>query len=526
MGCGHSHILAKVVIMTNTPKASEFHAEILRLLGFDKQTPIQESSIPILAKGQSLFALAPTGSGKTLAFLIPLMQQLNSELQETQLLILAPTRELGAQISQVAEKVAKCLLASSSTCTRSLTIRTAFGGQRVENQKLEIEKKPHVVIATPGRAMDLINRETLKIDTLNAIVLDEADLMLAMGFEEQIVSICEHLPRHVQTALFSATEAELQSSLQERLTRASTRVDVRDNENSVLEGCNPAAKNNSLHQYIVAQTHQDKNDILVAFLQANEQSINNGIIFCQTRAGATSLCEHLRSLGFSTEELSGSLGQIERSTIMRRFKARGVKYLIATNIASRGIDIHDLSIVINYDLPSTPDEYIHRSGRSGRAGKTGRTLSLCLASAESFFRDIMDKNSIIPQKRHLKTLKPETDVEAQATPTKETETQTAPPTEAKTEIQTLVRFVKIHLNRGKSSKLRAGDVLGALVKEAGLLGEDVGSIFIFDHFTHVEVNIKKVKEVMQKISAAKIKNMTIKATEARELTSAKGKNSR
>jgi ATP-independent RNA helicase DbpA len=475
----------------------------LAKLGFAEPTPIQLVAIPVLEEGKSLFALAPTGSGKTLAFLIPLMKKIDCSQCRTQLLVLTPTRELGSQIAQVAEKVAKVLGVAGG---RGITVRTAFGGQKIEVQKQEMERQPDVVVATPGRALDLLQREYLKIDGLVAFVLDEADLMLGMGFEEQIADVCDFLPHRVQTALFSATEAELQTRLQNRLAHRAERVDVRVGRNDNTSQQEPRdGGGGNRHEYILVENHAAKNKHLTDFLKANDGAIASGVIFCQTRAGAAELCAHLRTSGFQAEELSGGLGQIERSTIMRRFKAKGVKYLIATNIAARGIDVSELSIVINYDLPSTPDEYIHRSGRSGRAGKTGWTMSLCLRNAREFFFDILGKNAIRPKQFVQSEV-------SESVALSEAQIDDALPA---------ARFSKIHINKGKSSKIRPGDIVGVLVKQMGLSAGDVGNIYIFDHFTHVEVNADLATGVIEQLSVSKIKGMAVKASEARELVSAR-----
>jgi ATP-independent RNA helicase DbpA len=481
------------------------YADILGKLGFEKETDVQEAAIPVLAGGKSLFALAPTGSGKTLAFLIPLMQKIDCALTATQILVLTPTRELGVQISQVAERLARLLNESS---TRGVTVRNAFGGQKIEGQIVEIQRRPHLVVATPGRALDLLNREVLSLQELKAFVLDEADLMLGMGFEEQVKKICDSLPNRVQTALFSATEAELQTTLHNRLAHRAVRIDVRGGEKresgaAVEDGASPETRQD-LHQILVVPSHQEKQNSLNDFLRENESRIASGVVFCQTRAGASTVCENLRSAGFLAEELSGGLGQIERATILRRFKARGVKYLVATNIAARGIDILDLSIVVNFDLPSTPDEYVHRSGRSGRAGKSGWTVSLSPRSSLEFLTDILQKKSL--QAELIEVGAPSGEVNGVAGQRQNTP---KPPESG---------FSRIHINRGKSSKIRPGDILGTLVKICGLQADEVGNIYIFDHFSHVEVSSLKSREVISKLCETPIKGMSVKAQDARELS--------
>jgi ATP-independent RNA helicase DbpA len=488
-------------------------------MGFSAPTPIQVEAMPLLDEGKSIFALAPTGSGKTLAFLWPLMQKIDSFSAATQLLILAPTRELGTQIAQVAEKVAKILgeageklenVEKAEKSQKGITVRKAFGGQKIEAQRQEMGRNPHVVVATPGRALDLLRREQMKINALRAFVLDEADLMLGMGFEEQIADVCDFLPGKIQTALFSATEASLQTRLQNRLAHRAVRVDVRGD---VVQSSHASrlGKVEARHEFILVENHASKNKALAEFLRENDSIIQSGVVFCQTRAGATEVCERMRKNGFAAEELSGGLGQVERSTIMRRFKAKGVKYLIATNIAARGIDVSELSIVINYDLPSTPDEYTHRSGRSGRAGHVGWTLSLCLRNAQDFYFDIMQKNSIRARPFAQNVQQGAAEVDLASANVATSEEVLAP------------QFSKIYINKGKSSKIRPGDIVGTLVKQMGLSPHDVGNIFIFDHFTHVEVNESLSTKIIEELPSFKIKGLAVKVSEAKELVAARSR---
>ncbi|MEN9811098.1 MAG: hypothetical protein RLZZ488_2665 [Pseudomonadota bacterium] len=476
-----------------TCNESQIHS-VLTEMGFTESTPIQSAAIPVLSAGHSVLALSPTGSGKTLAFLIPLMERLDAEVCETQLLILAPTRELGSQIAQVATKVATIL---PQTGERSIQIRTVFGGQKAETQKAEILKNPAVVVATPGRALELIEQDVLKTSGLRSIVLDEADVMVGMGFEAQVKSICDHLPNKIQAALFSATESEGQSRLQNRLVHRGQRIDVRPVAQGPLKSLESATAIVK-HEKIILKGGQDRLSALGDLLRQIGHPELSGIIFCQTRETVQRVTEFLQEAGISAVGLSGELGQIERSTMMRRFKSGGVQYLVATNLASRGIDVCDLSVVINYELPSTQQEYLHRSGRSGRAGKSGWTLNLCTPQSANFLQDILNGTDIKLTTFELNSV----DAAAQSAARS---------------------FVKIHVNRGKSSKLRPGDFLGALTKDIGLTREDVGGIFIFDHFTHIEVSQNLARSVMTKLMGRKIKNLPVKATEAQVLAAPRGR---
>jgi ATP-independent RNA helicase DbpA len=456
---------------------------LLAALGFTHPTPVQLAAIPALAAGETVHALAPTGSGKTLAFLIPLMLRIDAEPARTRLLILAPTRELGAQIARVAEGVAERLRAHDG---RSLRVRTAFGGQRADTQKLELQKNPHIVVATPGRALDCLRTEALDLHGLDAVVLDEADLMLSMGFGGQMESLFRKLPSGLQTALFSATESALPGALENRLLRDARNIDVREE-----------TPKERTHELLRVANAGERHRRLAEALHAIEGDVPFGLIFCQTREGVHALTAYFKSQGLSAEALSGELGQIQRDSILRRFKAGALRWLVATNIAARGIDVSALPLVVNFDLPSTLAEYVHRAGRTGRAGRSARVLNVCPPGSETFLRALVkDEGITLRQLPKIAT----TLVEEAQTPS----TPSAPP----------VSFRTLHLNRGKSDKVRAGDVVGALTQQVGLAKEDIGGIFIFDHFTHVEVSTKQVSAVLSTLPKSRVKNLTVKVSEA------------
>lgn len=480
--------------------------ELLQKLGFDHPTEIQTQSMPRLAQGESLFGLAPTGSGKTLAFLIPLMSKLDPALRKVQMLVLSPTRELGLQTFQVAEKLSQ-LLASENSKTH-LMVRTAFGGQRTDSQKEEILKNPAVLIATPGRVLEYLERGLIELDELKSIVLDEADLMVGMGFEPQVSRICDFLPRKYQSALFSATESESQSRLQNRLAHRATRVDVRAKKSEEVQSSEKL--DSFVHQYFTYNERQDKASALVNLLNSIQAKADSGIVFCQTRETVHSVVQLLKHAGLSAEALSGELGQVERTTVLRRFKSGGLKFLVATNLASRGIDVKELGVVVNYDLPSTSDEYIHRVGRSGRAGLSGWAVSLCSRQSLQFLRETLSPVGISVEKL----------IHSSSAENSGIELDKAQP-ELKEAIVSPTSFKKIHINRGKSSKIRPGDIVGALTKDIGLKTHQIGGIFIFDHFSHVEIEDTLFRNTISHLNNRKIKNLPIKASEADTLTAAR-----
>jgi ATP-dependent RNA helicase DeaD len=463
---------------------------LLAPLGFETPTPIQEKVMPLLAAGESVHALAPTGSGKTLAFLLPLMARLDPTRLGTRLLVLAPTRELGAQIARVAEGVAAALGGRGADTPR-LLVRTAFGGERADAQKEELAKGPQVVVATPGRARDLALHGRLRMVGVEALVLDEADVMLDMGFAPQVEDLCAGLRRGVQAALFSATEKKegYFGRFEDSLLARAHRIDVRPS------GDAPVAS--TTHGILHVGPRVDKRVALADALRALEADSPelDAVIFCETREGVSALAESLREAGLLADGLSGELGQIARASVLRRFKAGALRYLVATNVAARGLDVEGLGLVVNFDLPKTRADYVHRAGRTGRAGREGLVLNVCGRANAEFLRELLRDAGVT-----LRTWTAPASRVAPADTAHGQETVEAAP----------VSFRKIHLNRGKSDKLRPGDIVGVLTQRLGLAKEDVGGILVFDHFTHVEIASSRVREVLEKLPLERAKTLTLK----------------
>ena len=460
----------------------------LKMLNIEQLTPIQKKCIEPIFNSQSVFALAPTGSGKTLAFVLPLLLKIDSQLREHQTLILVPTRELGNQIAIVATKVANAI---QSIDKKNILIRTAFGGTPIASQIEELSRKPHVIIATPGRAIDLLEREAISFDHLKSLVLDEADIMVGMGFSDQVEEICNYLPIELQVCLFSATKNDKVSMLENLLLKNAKFITAKlENESS---GENQLQSPNINH-YFYLTSKENKYKSLTEILKNSDHKQNQkGIIFCHTRETSHQLAESLKKDGFKADALTGELGQVHRNSIMRNFKTGNLKYLVATNIAARGIDISLLPLVIHFDISYTNEEYIHRSGRTGRAGNFGSSVALCEDKNLNYYLNMMKEIGISSKKYEFESLK-EQKVQNSFSEQK-------------------MNFVKFYINKGKQDKMRPGDIVGAFIKELSFAKEDVGNIFIFDNFTHVEINEDKIDIV--KKSKFKIKNLQVRITEAK-----------
>lgn len=471
----------------------------LALLGHTNPTPIQSKAIPLLADGRSVIGLAPTGSGKTIAFLLPLLKKIDPTFKGTQILVLVPTRELGEQVRKVAQE----LCAALDESFRGVLVRTAFGGQKISAQLEELEKRPQVLVATPGRLIDHLKRETVTLKDLQALVLDEADHMVGLGFFDQISNILDEISPAVQTALFSATLSERVAELGSRFHSRAVTVDVREESPASAAMAStfkssahaPVAASKFRQEYIVGEG-PGKHTTLQTVLSSLRGDITQAIIFCQMRETVHTITEFLKNVGLAAEGLAGDLGQIQRSTLMRRFKSGGFQFLVATNVAARGIDIPAVNLVVNYDLPDGFADYVHRMGRSGRAEEPGWVLTFCTSKQLPELQDWIRQTGGKPQARTA------------AKSPSPTETSAIPPASSP------VQFVKLHLNRGKSDKVRPGDILGTLTQALGLHKDEVGSIFIFDHFSHVEVAQSKLELVKAGLAKTKIKNLNVKASES------------
>ena len=341
-------------------------------LGFEKPTDIQKLTIPyLLEKKKDLVALAQTGTGKTAAFSLPILNQIDFETGKTQALILSPTRELCIQISNDIKTYSKYL--------KNIRIGTVYGGASADKQIAELNKGCQIVVGTPGRVLDLKKRKRLKIDHINYLVLDEADEMLDMGFKDDLDAILESTPEEKQTLLFSATMPKEISKIAKKYMNDADEISVGE-KNMGAENVN--------HQYYLTKA-RDRFKALKRILDSHPNIYS--IVFCRTRRDTTEVADKLIENGYNAEALHGDLSQAQRDYVMNRFRIKHLQILVATDVAARGLDVNDLTHVINYNVPEEPKIYIHRSGRTGRAGKTGTSVSL-IHSRELFrLRDIEKK---------------------------------------------------------------------------------------------------------------------------------------
>ncbi len=328
----------------------------IRDLGFETPTPIQQEAIPFLLQhqDQDLIALAQTGTGKTAAFSLPMLEQIDVNNRNVQALILCPTRELCLQIEREISAYAKHM--------RGFNAVAVYGGVNASNQKRDLRKGAQLVVGTPGRTLDLIKQKALDVRYIQWLVLDEADEMLSMGFQDDLEAILESTPKEKQNLFFSATMPQGMQGMVKRFMKDPHRIQVAKQN---------IGATNVEHIYYVTPA-KNRYKALQRLVDANPEIY--GIIFCRTRRETNEVAQKLIQMGYNADTINGDLSQQQRDHVMQMFKKRSIQLLVATDVAARGIDVQDLTHVINYQLPDDPEVYVHRSGRTGRAGKKGKSL--------------------------------------------------------------------------------------------------------------------------------------------------------
>ena len=333
-------------------------------LGFEQAAPIQAEAIPLLLQGKDVVGQSQTGSGKTVAFAAPALEKVTVEERTTQVLILCPTRELAVQVAEEVHKLA--------LFKRGLQALPVYGGQSYDRQLYGLRQGAHVVIGTPGRVMDHMRRGTLRLNRIRMVILDEVDVMLNMGFRDDIELILQGTPAERQTVFFSATIPRPIQQLIEKYSR--------DPQNVRIE--HKALTVPTVEQVYYEVDRRFKVELLTRLIDIHDLKL--GIIFCNTRRMVDELVEHLNAQGYSADRLHGEMTQAMRDRVMNRFRKSGLEFLVATDVAARGIDVEDIEVVFNYDLPYDGEDYVHRIGRTGRQGRSGRAISF--ASGREVFQ--------------------------------------------------------------------------------------------------------------------------------------------
>ncbi|HEU5433492.1 MAG TPA: DEAD/DEAH box helicase, partial [Thermomicrobiales bacterium] len=518
----------------------------LKDVGYEEPTPIQVKVIPLLLEGRDVIAQAQTGSGKTAAFGLPIIESIDPRQRQVQALILCPTRELAIQVSEALHKYGK---------HKEVETLPIYGGQPYERQFRGLQRGVQIVVGTPGRVMDHMRRGTLSLDHIRFFILDEADEMLDMGFVEDIEWILDQAPTERQMALFSATMPPRIAALAERYMHNPVRVTVAGKEMTVPQ----------VRQVSYEVPRARKVDALGRILDAETPSL--AMIFARTKVGVDELGEALMARGYAVETLHGDLSQAQRDRVMRRFRGGQAEILIATDVAARGLDIPEVSHVVNYDIPDSAEAYVHRIGRTGRMGRAGEAITLVTPRETRWLRQIERATRARIEPRRLPTLADVAERRREAmkqqilavlaneetydayVPTVDDladeyeassvaaailklyadETgRSATPEQQEDDLATFTAatgggrgprtetgMVRLFLNLGRNQGVRPQDIVGAIANEAGIPGRAIGAIDILDSYTFVDIPREFVDRVLAAMRSATIKGRPVNVEIAR-----------
>lgn len=467
----------------------------LKSLRYFNPTPVQEAVIPLALKKQDIIVESQTGSGKTVAFGIPLCEQAIWKENSPQSLILVPTRELALQVKEDIMNIGRL---------KRIKVTAVFGKSSFKTQKSELKQKSHIVVGTPGRILEHLEEGTFVADKISSLVLDEADEMLNMGFIDQVEDIIRYLPKERQTMLLSATLpqkiVEL-TSLYMSPDRSSVRMESSEENTPKI-----------LHSYINVEEESKEKRLLDLLIIENPDAC---IIFCNTKDVVDAVINYLDKFDLPIDKLHGDMYQDDRLAVMEEFRSGKLRYLVATDVAARGIDIENLTHVINYDVPFEKESYTHRTGRTGRAGKTGLALTMVSNNdrkrwqeiGDYIFEDSYEPTEVFaPNERSVSRAKPFFE--------KKIKTRTFPKIARNKELNKDI--TKIYFNGGKKKKLRAFDFVGTLTSLEDVSAEDIGIITIQENVTYIDILNGKGPYVISEMQNRTIKGKKLKVRKARK----------
>ncbi|QOY54784.1 ATP-dependent RNA helicase DbpA [Candidatus Sulfurimonas marisnigri] len=441
---------------SNLPLSKEM-LNNLNEIGYTEMTPVQAESLPFILEGRDVIAQAKTGSGKTAAFGIGLLHKLQVKKFRVQTLILCPTRELADQVAKELRTLARF--------AHNVKILTLCGGSAFGPQLGSLRHGAHIVVGTPGRILKHLKKETLSLENMDTLVLDEADRMLDMGFSEEINEVLGFAPKEKQTLLFSATYTDEIMNISATLQKDAVNVKTISTEiaNSIVE------------RFYEVQNSQKLDTLVNIFSTFKPENV---IVFANTKVEVQEIAETLQKKKIDALAIHGDLEQYERNDVLVQFANKSCPVLVATDVAARGLDIKELSMVVNYDVPHGEETYTHRIGRTGRAGKEGLAFTLFTAYEADKAYEYKNETRLFEDAGELKaavgfTMKPP--------------------------------YITLVIEGGKKDKVRAGDLLGALTGDAGLDGSSIGKIDIYERQSYVAIESKKIDEAHDKLKNGKIK---------------------
>ena len=459
----------------------------IQLLNFNSPTKVQEQVIPAVLDMKDIIVKSQTGSGKTAAFGIPICQSVDWEQNKPQALVVTPTRELAIQVKEDLFNIGRF---------KRLKVASIYGKSPFYYQEKELKQKTHIVVGTPGRLIDHIEKGTLDTSNIKYLVIDEADEMLNMGFIEQIETIINDLPQKRVTILLSATMPQDIKILCNQYMNSPIYVEVEEQNSSV----------DRIYQerYQVDETEKIKllRDVTTV------ENPDSCMVFCNTKIKVDEVYDELLNLNYTCAKIHGGLEQRDRLRVMNDFKQGYFRYLVATDVAARGIDIEDITLIINFDVPQESESYVHRIGRTGRVGKMGKAITFVTQAEDKFLNDI---HAYIGKEIPLKQ-RPDEESIKNAKQEFSQKMNTIPDLKEIKGAQLNTGIMKIHVNAGKKTKMRPVDIVGTLCNIKGMTADDIGIINILDVSTFVEILNNKGEMVLQELQNTSIKGRLRRVT--------------
>ncbi len=499
-------------------------------VGYETPSPIQLKTIPILLEGRDIVGQAQTGTGKTAAFALPGLQKIDTSTSRVQLLVLTPTRELAIQVAEAFHTYAKHL--------GRIRVLPVYGGQSITQQIKHLRQGVQVIVGTPGRVMDHMRRETIDLSHLKMVVLDEADEMLRMGFEEDVEWILGNTPETRQTALFSATMPRQVRRIADKYLNDPVNIEIERKTMTVP----------TIAQFYVNVSEGQKTDALTRILETESSPGEAVLIFHRTKIGADQLVEKLQARGYAAEAMHGDMNQNQREAVIKKLKSGQTEIVVATDVAARGLDVEQISTVVNYDMPGDTEVYVHRIGRTGRAGRTGKAILFVTPRQQRMKRDIENytKQRIEPfrmptqadvasrrvailKERILDTLAKQelelylslveelaeecgcdiAEIAAAATflavGEKPLQVKVEPPAEQIVR-QWNTEMTRLFVDVGRRDGVSAAHIVAAIANEADVPGKAIGAIDIYDRFTFVDVPSEFTDQVLKQMRNSRIRS--------------------
>ncbi|AQP53394.1 RNA helicase [Vagococcus penaei] len=464
----------------------------LDVLNYTEPTDVQKKVVPLILEGTDVIVKSQTGSGKTGAFGIPICELVEWEERAPQVLVLTPTRELALQIKEEIFNIGRY---------KRLKVECLFGKSSYQSQVKNLKQRTHVVVATPGRLFDHMMRGTIDLSKIQTVIIDEADEMFAMGFVEQIEQILKKLPKKRQMALFSATMPPEIKRLAERYLKNPQLIEIQSTNTT---------QKRILQQFVTVDKDDQKLNTLKKLMVA--ENPDSSIIFCNTKIMVEAVTRELKHLGMAIQMLHGGMEQKDRTEVIQEFKRGYFNFLVATDVAARGIDVADIKLVVNYDVPDNPETYVHRIGRTARFENSGKAITLVNHhDRQSFDAILTAQNRLIEEV----SIPSQQMVEQNKIAFGQKQNQ-KPKIRKEKGIDFNKDIMKIHINAGKKTKMRPGDIVGALCQIDGMTADDIGVIDLMDISTFVEILNGKGPMVLNTLQNMPIKGRMRRVSRSNE----------